>query len=193
MFLYLLFMETKIYRIDATTCLLIDREDLLQTYKKCNVVLSINHDPPIFQTISNKYAFNIICGGGDIEVAACLLEIWPEINYITELTYGFKIACRYGHLDFAKWLYAKYPEINIRDKKDYAFRFACYYGHIDVAKWIYNMYPTIDITEQHDCDMTIICNNNRIDVAKWFCELMPNRYIITIIETSNQIALQINK
>ncbi len=124
--------------MDTTTLKINNREKLIDNINshlcECKgIKISWETLPNMYTTISNDFAFRLVCQSGDIEVAQCLYEIWSiEID----MNYAFRIACQYGHLHIAKWLHELEPKIDIHEYNDFAISFARNNGHTEVVKWL---------------------------------------------------------
>ncbi len=175
--------------IDVNTLKIKEREKLINDFnagKITNLKLSWEIMPNIYTTISDDFAFRLVCKSGDLEVAKCLINLWSPLD----LNYTFRVACQYGQLHIAKWLYELYPNINIHDYNDFAFIFACYNGHIEVIKWLYELDYDIDNKLDY-LTFNYICNKH-IELIDLFINLKPNRYSISI-DDNNKINYLINK
>ena len=178
-------MLKQTYILDKDTFVIKNREEFFNTFHNSKITLLLEFKSDnfknVYSSMSNLFAFGLICQSGDIEVAKCMLQIWSELyNDIFVFNYAFRIACQHGHLHIAKWLLELQQNIDIREYGDYAFNFACYNGHIEIVKWLYELQPNIDISIYNDYNFKDVCKYNRIKVAEWFCEMKPNRYSITI-------------
>jgi ankyrin repeat protein len=190
-------MLKQTYILDKDTFVIKNREEFINTFHNSKITLLLEFKSDnfknVYSSMSNLFAFGLICQSGDIEVAKCMLQIWSELyNDIFVFNYAFRIACQHGHLHIAKWLYELQPNIDIREYGDYAFNFACYNGYIEIVRWLYELEPNIDISIYNDYTFKDVCKYNRIKVAEWFCEMKPNRYSINVND-NNKISYTINK